>query len=346
MRQYFRLPLLSTLLSFAVLLPVSATAAPSAGVTTAAAHSGSLSETVLSYGTLAAAPTGSRNVIVQYDAIVEEVMVHAGQYIAQGTPLARITTTPAAAAQYAQARSAYDLARSEFQRQTRLNKAGLSSNDQLATARKSLNDAFAQLKAQKKAGASTGLTLLKAPVGGVVTSLSAAQGDQLTAGSVVASVSSRKGLVARLGLEPEDATRLSPGDKATLSMPLDGNRKMQATLRSVGGMIDPQSRLVPAIATFDNPPENLPVIGTTMVAHLSLPPREGILVPRSAILEDGEGTYTYTVENGKAARHNVNILAETDTTSLIGKGIAPDATVIVSGNAALEDGIAVHEVSK
>lgn len=323
-----------------------ARAEPSAGVTTTVVHAGSLSESVLAYGALVAAPAASHNIAVQFDAIVDNVMVHAGEFVSKGTPLIRLSTTPAAAAQFAQAQSAYSLAQSEYARAKRLNKAGLVSNDQLGAAQKSLKDARAQLDAQEKAGASTGSKVIDAPMDGVVTALMAGQGEQLPAGTNLLSISDNSALVVQLGLEPEDATRVAPGDKVAISDPLDGGKTIQGKLRSVGGMIDPQSRLVPAIAVLEGAPGRLPVIGTTMIATLSLSPKTGILVRRSAILEDAEGTYVFVDDGGKAVRRNVTILAETDTTSLVGGGIPPNAKVIVSGNAALEDGISVHEVSK
>lgn len=320
-----------------------AQAGPSAEVQTTIAKNGSLAESIVAYGTLQSKPSDTRSIILQHDAVVEDVLVHAGEAVDKDTALFRISPTPMAAAQFAQAESSYVLARKDLARVKRLRAAGLASNDQLSIAEKALADTRAQLRAQKEMGSSQKSVMLKAPFAGVITSIAATSGDQKMAGSVLATIGGRSRLIAQLGLEPEDAMKVEKNAKLTLAFPLDNSSTISGSLTSIGGMIDPQSRLVPAVATLGGSLTPAPVLGSTMVAHIFLPARKGILVPRSAILEDAEGTYVFVDEGGKAHRKNVKIAAETDQSSLLASGVSEGDKVITGGNAALDEGVPVHE---
>tara|TARA_R110000868_G_scaffold56546_3_gene174936 strand:- start:5957 stop:7006 length:1050 start_codon:yes stop_codon:yes gene_type:complete len=323
-----------------------AQAGPSAEVQTIIAKSGSLAETVVAYGTLDSKPSDMRSIILQQDSVIEDVLVHAGEAVGKDAPLLQISSTPLAAAQFAQAESTYALARKDLERLKRLKTSGLASNDQLSIAGKTLSDAEAQLRAQRQMGSAQKSTVIKAPFAGVITSIIATPGDMKAAGSVLATIGGRSRLIANLGLEPEDAMKVKKRAKLTLAFPLDDSATISGSLSSIGGMIDPQSRLVPAVASMDDDMSPAPVLGSTMVAHIFLPPVDGVLVPRTAILEDAEGTYLFVNEGGKAQRKNVVIAVETDSSSLIASGITKGDRVITTGNAALDDGVSVHEAGQ
>lgn len=320
-----------------------AQAGPSAEVQTTVAKNGSLAESVVAYGTLDSKPSDTRSIILQHDGVVEDVLVHEGEAVDKDAALLRISPTPLAAAQFTQVESSYVLARKDLARIKRLKVAGLASNDQVSIAEKALSDAQAQLRAQKQMGSSQGSVVIQAPFAGVITSMMATPGDQKAAGSVLATIGGRSRLIAKLGLEPEDAMKVKRNAKLTLAFPLDNSSTISGFLSSIGGMIDPQSRLVPAVATLNGSLTPVPALGSTMVAYIFLPPVNGILVPRSAILEDAEGTYLFVDDGGKARRKNVKIAVETDKFSLLASGVTNGDRVITAGNAALDDGVPVHE---
>lgn len=323
-----------------------AQAGPSAEVQTTIAKSGSLAEATIAYGTLQSQPSDMRSIILQHDGVVEDVLVHAGDVVDKGAALLKISPTPMAAAQFAQAESSYVLASKDLARVKRLKAAGLASNDQLSIAEKALSDARAQLSALRQMGSSQKSLVIKAPFTGVITSILATTGDQKAAGSVLATIGGRSRLIAQLGLEPEDALKVQKNAKLTLAFPLDNSTTISGYLSSIGGMIDQQSRLVPAVATLTGTPSPTPVLGSTMIAHIFLPTKNGILVPRSAILEDAEGTYVFVDNDGKAHRRNVTIAVETDKSSLLTSGVNDGDRVIISGNAALDEDVPVHEVAQ
>jgi len=56
--------------------------------------------------------------------------------------------------------------------------------------------------------------------------------------------------------------------------------------------------------------------------------------------------YLFTVVDEKAHRVRVRVGAETDSMTLITDGVAPGATVVTSGVAQLDEGVAVAEAPR
>jgi hypothetical protein len=79
-------------------------------------------------------------------------------------------------------------------------------------------------------------------------------------------------------------------------------------------------------------------LGTTLIAHITLPPLQGILIPRTALLEDAKGPYVFTVSEDSAKRQDIKVLVETDDMALIdGLDPALGSDVVISNNSELDD---------
>lgn len=321
----------------------SAPAEPTAQVQTALATRGQLSATALAYGTVVSASGHTRVIAMPHDGMIASLAVHDGEAVRAGQPIVTIAIAPAAATQYAQARSAIDFAKQDLARIERLFADKLASNDQLATARKALADAQAQLDQQTGIGADRTMDTLRAPFDGVVSGLTANPGDRPQMGAAIATLSSQSDLVVQLGLEPDDARKVAAGAAVRLTDPLNASTVISARLISVGAIIDPTSRLVKAVAEISAGDAAHVGLGMTVVARIDLPARPGIIVPRTALLEDADGPYLFTVVGGKAHRQAVKIAVETNDQALLDNGVAAGTQVVVSGNAALEDDVAVQE---
>lgn len=317
--------------------------APTARVQTASAVRGSLSPIATAFGTAVSAPAHTRIIVMPYEGTITGVAVHAGDSVTADQVIATVARTPGTAAQFAQVRSALSFAQQDLLRVQRLYADKLATNDQVATARKVLSDAQAQLDAFNRTGADQEQTALRAPFAGVITSLSATSGERPAIGTAIATVSSQNDMIVQLALEPADAAKLSPGAPIRLLLAADDAAPINTKLVAVGKAQDFASRLVNAVAPLAPADSARVILGSTLMAQLQLPARQGVIVPRGALLEDAEGPYVFTLVAGKAHRQAVKIGAETDQSALIIEGLAADARVIVAGNAGLEDGIAVTE---
>jgi hypothetical protein len=65
---------------------------------------------------------------------------------------------------------------------------------------------------------------------------------------------------------------------------------------------------------------------------------QGILIPRTALLEDSKGPYVFTVLEDEAKRQDIKVLVETDDMALIdGLDPALGSDVVISNNSELDD---------
>ncbi len=309
-----------------------------ATVTTATPTSGSLSPLALAYGVVASSPQHTFVIAVMRDGVFKAVNVRDGDVVRAGQPIVTVTTAPANNAAYAQAKSAVDFATQDLARVERLFANKLATNDQISTARKALADAQVNLEQQRSIGAGETEAVLRAPFDGVITSLMAVPGDKVQANTTIATVSSRSDVVVELNLEPEDASKLAPGAAVRLSVPFQGAMEFMAKLTSIGASVDPMTHLVKAIADIPAASGARLSLGTTLMAHITLPPLQGILIPRTALLEDAKGPYVFTVLEDEAKRQDIKILVETDDMALIdGLDPALGSDVVISNNSELDD---------
>ena len=293
-----------------------------ATVTTATPTSGSLSPVALAYGVVASSPQHTFVIAVMRDGVFKSVNVREGDIVRAGQPIVTVITAPANNAAYAQAKSAVDFTTQDLARVERMFANKLATNDQISTARKALADAQVNLEQQRSIGAGETEAVLRAPFDGVITSLMAVPGDKVQASTTIATVSSRSDIVVELNLEPEDASKLAPGAAVKLNVPF-GTMEFMAKLTSIGATVDPMTHLVKAIADIPAASGARLSLGTTLMAHITLPPLQGILIPRTALLEDAKGPYVFTVLEDEAKRQDIKVLVETDDMALIDGSTPP-----------------------
>ncbi|MEK6293716.1 MAG: efflux RND transporter periplasmic adaptor subunit, partial [Paraburkholderia tropica] len=162
-----------------------APSAPSAAVQTVRVTRGAVSQTLVAYGTVAAAAANATTVSLPYLARVTRVLVQPGQTVARGAPLFVVQADPNAVIAWTQAQSSATLARGELARTQSLYRDGLATQSQLAATQKALDDAQQALAAQHATGIAAGENTVTAPVAGVIAQLTAAPGDQVQAGAAL-----------------------------------------------------------------------------------------------------------------------------------------------------------------
>ena len=174
-----------------------------------------------------------------------------GQHLRRGDPVAVIGTDPTTVAAYAQASNAVGFARRELQRQQELAQLQLATQSQVDGARKQLEDSQAALAAQAKLGGAHASVTLTAPFDAVVTALPVAQGERVAAGAPVAQLGPTGNPRALLAIEPARSAVLKPGMAVTIKPLLDGAAPITARIGEVGGVVDPKTQMVTAIAELD-----------------------------------------------------------------------------------------------
>ena len=317
-----------------------ADASPTVLVQTMQPRRQSLSETLTLFGEMAQDVGTSENISFARPVLISRLLVGAGQRVHAGQPLLEVVTDPNAAATFQQAQSAVTLAQRELKSQQELFTERLTTQTQLATARKALADAEAALAAQRALGAAPGTQTVRASHDAVVATLNAHQGDRVQAGAEVLQLSRAGAQHALLGAEPEDVARLAPGMAVQL-IPVFGGAAVPAMISQVFAVINPQTRLVDVGVRTTGASAQL-MSGLKVRGDIVLIVSDAWAVPPSAVLDDARGAYIFQVAGGHAKRVPVHVRVENAKLDGVVGAIDPKLPIVISGNYELEDGAAVR----
>jgi len=319
-----------------------ASADPSALVGIAPAKVGTLEPSVTAFGTVAADPNAQTTLAIPRDGIIRSIVVRAGKVLARGDPIVTVETAPAATTQYEQAKSALAFAQKDLEHTRQLFSEQLATRSTLANAEKAYTDAHAAFDQQRRMGADKPLETLTATASGVVTSVAVSPGDRVAANATIASIAARDRMVLNLGLEPKDAGEVAPGAAVAVTSAQDPALNFTTKVASVDAMLDPQSRLVNAVVAIPAEVSRRLILGVSLRARIVLSVHRGIVIPKSALMTDEQGTFVYVVKKGHASRRNVSVGLESGSGALIANGLGPKEAVVTVGGAGLEDGMAVR----
>lgn len=272
---------------------------------------------------------------------VASVFVSLGEKVGAGTALIAFEQAPfIAAAQSAEA--ALTGAERSYERARRLADAGI-------VPRKDADQAATEL-AQARAVAATArrqaqLAVLRAPIAGVVTKLSAPIGATVDVGQSLVEVADLNALDILFNVSPSDAARIAPGASVTLSAgeSAKGEPLGIGRISDVGGAVDTATRSVSVRAQA--PAGARPLrIGETIFGQITtaVHPR-AIVIPVTALVPDGDEFKVFVVVAGNLARERkVTVGRRNETSAEITSGLAAGERVVTEGAYGLEDSVKVE----
>lgn len=208
--------------------------------------------------TIEADPQGMQVVTAAVGGRIVALHRNLGEAVRRGDPLAVIESREAAQMQgeIEAARARLALSRSNLGREQRLFAEKVSPEQDLIAARTAATEANIalrlarqQLSATGGGGGSLNRVGIVAPIAGQVIGRNAMLGQTVAADAELFRVANLSTVSLSLSLSPADAGRVHPG--ATVEMTAPG-RTTQARVTFVSPALDPQTRLVPVVATIDN----------------------------------------------------------------------------------------------
>jgi len=315
-------------------------AAHSVLVTTVALKRQALAETLSGYGAVAPDTRSVQTVSLGRAGRIERMLVSVGQVVRKGAPLFEFDTAADVTAGYQQAQQAVAFSRGEVARTESLLAQQLATQSQLAAAKRDLAIAESNLQAAQREGAQQGLATVAAPFDGFVSAIQVAQGDRLASGAAVLQLARGGAQHVTLGIEPEDALRVHAGQAVALASVLNASRTANGRVAQVAGAINPQTQMVDVQVEL---PQGGFISGTRVRGDIQLAKQESWVVPRSAVLNDEDGSdYLFQVGGGFAHRVAVQKGAEQDGMVAVQGKFDAKAPVVSVGNYELEDGMAVR----
>jgi membrane fusion protein, multidrug efflux system len=208
-----------------------------------------------------------------------------------------------------------------------------------------LQDAESTLAAQRKLGAGVNKQIVKAPFNALVAAINVQQGDRIQPGATVMQLARSGALRVLLGVEPEDVGRVRVGMPIRLASVFGSGKTVDAAVSQVFGVINPQTRLVDVAARLTGTTNGL-LPGMQVRGLIDLGGKEYWVVPRSAVLQDGQGSYLFQVQGGHAKRVDVTVEVESGATVAVSGVLDGNLKVVVLGNYELTDGMPLREQAR
>lgn len=316
------------------------TDAPIACVRTAPLRRGTITERIVVYGQVIPAPGALQTVSVPFESQAISIMVNEGQKVFKGDGLLKIRPSPDTLLQFNQARNASESARLGYQQVERRYGLKLATNEQLLQAKQTLDQTKLTLESMKSRGVDSESDIASR-VSGLVKKIYVREGSIVPAGGPIIDIVSQNRLEALLGVEPEDIERVRPGREVSLTrVNAPASPEVEGKVRKISYAVNPATRLVDVFVTLTSPARFL--LGESIEGGIAVTSAEGLIVPRTAVLPEGNRNVLFTVKDGRAVRHTVDVGIENARESQVaGLDLQEGENVVVLGNYELSDGMAV-----
>jgi RND family efflux transporter MFP subunit len=195
-------------------------------------------------------------------------------------------------------------------------------------------------EAVKKAQALTNRLEIRAPMDGILSDIKAIDGEFVSDGAQLFTVSSRRNYV-RGEVNEEDIGEVKAGLKAILQMYAYRTRQFSATVTSIVPAADPETQRYTVLLDLENPPENLLAGMTGEMNIITGRHPNALLVPTRAVLVD----QVWRVKLGVIEKRTVKIGYRTLESSEVLDGLKEADRVVVSDQGKLKPGQFVRQRS-
>jgi RND family efflux transporter MFP subunit len=300
-------------------------------------------QTISAIGSVSARSGHLASLSAPAPARIATVYVSVGEKVRAGVPLVAFEQAPFRAAAVS-AEAALVAAQRNHDRAIRLADAGIVPRKDAEQAATELAQATAAAMIARRTAQ---LSVLRAPISGVVTKLNAPIGASVDLGQPIVEVADLAALDIIFNVSPTDAARIAPGAAVTLSAGENANGEPLGVghISDVGGTVDSATRSV-SVRALAPPSARALRIGETVFGQITTgaQPR-AIVVPVTALVPDGDGYKVFVVVTGNLARERkVTVGRRTETVAEITSGLAAGETVVTDGAYGLEDSVKVAQV--
>ncbi len=293
---------------------------------------------VASYaGTAPLDPKADAQVVAKTSGVALEVLVEEGQQVKAGQVLARLDPARAQL-QLAQANAQLRKLQADYQRSQSLAEQKLISASDFDTIRFNLANARATAE---MAALELSYAAVRAPISGVVAQRMIKPGNFVQINTPIFRVVDTSRLEATLNVPERDVERIRAGMPTLLSVDALPGRQFTGTVDRVAPVVDAGSGTFRVICAFAGDDVLQPgMFGRIAIAYDRK--AEAIAIPRTALLDDTDGSEVFVVEAGKVKRVALQTGTQDGPWIEVLKGLAPGQQVVVAGKAALRDGSLVQ----
>jgi membrane fusion protein (multidrug efflux system) len=266
------------------------------------------------------------------------ILVREGASVNRGTPLFKIDDAELKA-QVAQIEADRDLARQSLTRTRDLLQQKASSQAELERAEATLRSNQAQLE---RLSVRLDRTLVRAPFAGVVGRRFVSLGDYVTSDTRLAALQTVSPQRASFQVPERYADQLKVGQKVNFRVAALPGREFSGIVDFVDPMVQLPGRTITVKAEVPNPRRELQS-GMFIEARLATAVRpNAVVIPEDAVLPLQGANFVWVVNEGKAARHQVELGVRTPGFVEIKNGVERNQQVVVGGQERLAEGAPVQ----
>jgi RND family efflux transporter MFP subunit len=293
-------------------------------------------ETLGAIGTVAGRSGHTATLSAPAPGHIGEVLVTTGQTVQAGQVLIRLDQAPFEAARQS-AEAALAAAQRAAERQERLAAEGIVPRKDAEQAQAELARARADAVAARR---SEQLSILKSPIGGVVTRLSASLGASVDPSQPLVEITDPGAVDVLLGVTPTDAARVRPPQRVALSagQSSSGERLGVGQVVDVSSTIDSTTRSV--AVRVRAPTTRRPLrIGETVFGEIGVATHPAALViPAESLVPEGDQFHVFVVDaQGIAHAREVKVGARSEVGVLITEGLKAGERIVTYGAYGVQD---------
>lgn len=211
----------------------------------------------------------------------------------------------------------------QAQAMVKVQQAALSSaRAQLALARSSYEDSF-----------------IRAPFTGVVTARNVNPGEMASTMPVI-SMANIDRVVVKATVGEDHINQLKQGEKVQVKIGAVSAQPFTGVITSIAPAADPVTKAFPVKVEIDNPKH---LLKPGMFAEVQLPSsgQKQLLIPREALVKDGERDFVWVVKDGKVQRREIKAGESDGRYIAVISGLEAGEEVVTAGQESLQDGARV-----
>jgi membrane fusion protein (multidrug efflux system) len=188
-------------------------------------------------------------------------------------------------------------------------------------------------------------TTVVAPFDGVVGTRALTAGAFATPSTTILTLAST-GVEVHVTVEEANLAAVRPGQAVTLTVPAYPGENFPAKVITVAPTGDPRAHTFDVKIVPDNQDPRLLPGMFAQVQIVAAEKSDALLVPKEAIVQQGNQQIVFVADNGKAVATPVQTGMTNDTSVEIVSGLQPGAQVVVIGQNGLRDGAPIQVVGQ
>ncbi|MES2859639.1 MAG: efflux RND transporter periplasmic adaptor subunit [Pseudomonadota bacterium] len=290
-------------------------------------------------GTAPLEARGESQVVAKTSGIALRVFVDVGQQVRAGQPLVQMDRDRAIL-QVAQADAQVRKLEANYRRASQLVEQKMVSVNDVEQLRYDLENARANLRLARLEQSYGTVT---APISGVVAARNIKPGNLVQINTPIFTIVDTSRLEATLNAPEREIETLKAGQAVQLSVDALPGKTFEGSIDRVSPVVDSGSGTFRVICTFAGGGLLQPgMFGRIRIEYDQR--ANALVIPRSALLEDGSAPAAYTIKAGKATRTALKLGYVDGQWVEVREGLREGEAVVVAGKASLREGSAVQVI--